>query len=211
MRLLPRSIDLSVHVNSIENDVSKAAGKIQQIRLAFREAHDTLTNFVCTTANTNILGITNTLRITQKVPFSPCDIPLCSSSPLQTIDQRAHITDIVDSGNLLAPMPVPHFESYQPPRSYNKGRGHSQRNYLAQSRHVDSYHSGRDPSFCGSPGSDSRHGDRRSANKRRRYWGLVDLFNLVFFDASPVWTKRLPGCVFPRVVCVPNGGGNSPY
>jgi hypothetical protein len=51
----------------IENDIGKAAGKIEQIKVAFREAHETLSNFVYTTTSTDILGSTNIVQITQKV------------------------------------------------------------------------------------------------------------------------------------------------
>jgi hypothetical protein len=159
-------------VNPIENDVSKAAGKINQIKTAFREAHDELTNFPYTTAHTNILGTTNIVRITQKVPFS---FILLYGVPLtlyffQTIDQRAHLTSIVDSGKLLESILAPRFEDYQPPMSYNNGRGHSRRSYQSQPRRDDSYHSGRDSRHYGPSGSGSAHGDRYyPANKRRRY------------------------------------------
>ena len=55
----------------IENDIGKSAGKIEQIKVAFREAYETLTNFTYTTSSTNILGSTNIVRITQKVFFVP--------------------------------------------------------------------------------------------------------------------------------------------
>ena len=51
----------------IENDIGKAAGKIEQVKVAFREVYETLSNFIYTTTSTDILGSTNIVRITQKV------------------------------------------------------------------------------------------------------------------------------------------------
>ena len=59
-----------VDMNTIENDVGKSAGKIEQIKAAFRDAHDSLANFPFTTSHTDILGIANVVRITQKVRSS---------------------------------------------------------------------------------------------------------------------------------------------
>ncbi|KIM82309.1 hypothetical protein PILCRDRAFT_8117 [Piloderma croceum F 1598] len=135
-----------------ENDVGKSAGKIEQIKVAFREVHETLSNFTYTTTSTNILGSTNIVRITQK-----------------TIDQRAHISDIVDSGKLLALPPAPVREEHRLPRSYSNN-GHSQKSNQYRPRRDDSYHSERDSLRHGSSGSGSGHGDRyHPANKRRRY------------------------------------------
>ena len=64
----------------IENDVGKSAGKLEQIKDAFRNAHEALTNFPYTTEQTNILGTMNIIRITQKVRlFSmlPCVTFFC--------------------------------------------------------------------------------------------------------------------------------------
>lgn len=126
-----------------ENDIGKSAGKIEQIRTAFREAHTALINFPYTSSSTNILGTTNIARITQK-----------------TIDQRAHIANIVDSGKLL--IRGPRVGEYQPSRSHNKGS--------YQPRRDDAYHSGFGSCYHDPSGTSSSHGDRHSpAIKRRRY------------------------------------------
>lgn len=64
----PRVIFLfNTHSPSTENDIAKAAEKIQQVTAAFRGAHEALLKCTSATARTNMLGSANIVQLKQKV------------------------------------------------------------------------------------------------------------------------------------------------
>jgi len=131
----------------IENDIAKAADKIEQVKIAFRDAHDKLSQCTVTTADTNMLGSTNTVRLTQEM-----------------IDNRVQIANLVDSGKLLSPTMVPRVEDYRQSRSHHN-KGYSQRSQQHQPRQHNAYYTGDGSSYYDPSGS----GYGYSSNKRRRY------------------------------------------
>ncbi|KAF7965378.1 hypothetical protein HWV62_44087 [Athelia sp. TMB] len=130
-----------------ENDVGRSAGKITQILEAFLDAHKAFEHTpLMPTNSASILGDNKLARITQKVLVTLFfDAPWADFLTYQTLDQRQHICNLANSGNLLVRMPVDRYADYRSQRrgGYNDRQSKSQyRPSPRRDSHVDdSYHS----------------------------------------------------------------------